>query len=344
MPQTSAKRHIQARTVLLAAGGAGLVAYIWHKSRAQAVAPAQVPPPSPPTKPEPPPLVESKVAIGQACAGQTANPAWPVLTQVNERLGGQQTPFSDLVQGVSHDDQNWYFSQQYKLWRVPLMDNLYAPTQAVSSKDLRAGLLPPNLSHIDHLGDLEYRDGELFVAGESNPNAILVFDAATLEFKRAMIASAQADMPWLAFTQGPKPLIVTSEFNASRLLFRDQATGELVSSVLLRCGNGNPTTIGRVQGGTVSPDGKLFLSSDDSPGGIYGIDLFSGVVSTFVATPRKERTLGARDEELEGLAWWDLGKGGQLHLVLCHSFHVPVLAKDGVSLRSYAVTPPQANV
>jgi hypothetical protein len=96
-----------------------------------------------------------------------------------------------------------------------------------------------------------------------------------------------------------------------------------VRAVQILDGNGNPTQLHAIQGGTFSPSGKLYLSSDDKSdtdrGRIYLVDVNNGRVQGMWMTER--HTGWSKYEEIEGITFWDSngtapGVTGQLHLML----------------------------
>jgi hypothetical protein len=199
--------------------------------------------------------------------------------------------------------------------------------------DLRAGLLPTALGRMDHLGDIDHFNGALFVPVEPPPCKIVRLDAKTLTFIDSMPV-AQADAPWCAVRDEDGTLF-SSEFNATRLYAYHLSSGRRWQVPFVDK-SGTPTRIGRVQGGTFTPGGRLFVAGDDVGGGIYGIDPETGVVESMTPVPRKQFVplVGARADELEGLTYWDRGTGTPLCQLVCHSGHV--FGDDPMSIRTFS--------
>ena len=99
----------------------------------------------------------------------------------------RQNGWSEELQGVSHDKDNWFFTQKGKLWKIPVTHNL---SDKITSPNPSKGILrvgiPSALSkkNYDHFGDLDCYKDYLFIPmeGNSSGQAIAVFKAADLSY------------------------------------------------------------------------------------------------------------------------------------------------------------------
>lgn len=259
-------------------------------------------------------------------------------------------PWSDEVQGITHDEDHWYLGQTSRLWKIPVGLDLAAaltadlPPAGVLSVPL-AGL---GLDDFNHMGDLDWYDGRLFVAlepreGVNRGSRVMVFDAGDLRF----IASAElpgqgGHAPWCA-VRPADGLLYSSSFNGvDRLhayafaLTNGGLTLRHEHDLPLRHKNGKPFTLREVQGGAFSPDSTIYLSSNadrlvtGGPSGAgfpvaslpaqRGVHVFRAD-GLHLKALRIDTELGTVGEEIEGLCYWALDTGtapgisGQLHVV-----------------------------
>lgn len=89
------------------------------------------------------------------------------------------------IQGVCHDDNNWFFSQTEKLWKFPVTHDL---NKKVTEADPDNGILMLDFKkylNTDkvHIGDIDYCDGYIFAPIENHGKPyIAVFSANDLSF------------------------------------------------------------------------------------------------------------------------------------------------------------------
>jgi hypothetical protein len=238
--------------------------------------------------------------------------------------------WSAIVQGVAHDDDNWYMASQYGLWKLPV-DH---PLDDHDTSWMRNVPIPPALwsAGYNHFGDPEFSGGGLYVPLEgSGPPQVLVYDSNLNLIANAELSPTGAtnEAPWLAIDPGTG-LLYTSNFeirpdNPIRVYRPRFGFGvgrallylDYVGNFVVRDEAGTPIYVRDVQGGAFSPSGHLYLVSD-----------VSGTVMGFDASGRRRSTLAVdytgwhSREELEGLTFWDLDSGrapnirGQLHLTM----------------------------
>ena len=182
------------------------------------------------------------------------------------------------IQGVAITDDWWFISQADRLWRFPIEADL---TQIdPDANGVRSVGFPRE--GVDHFGDCDAVDGHVYLAMEgTDPALIGVFDA-DLHF----VASAPVDPqglsnPWCA-VDPVTGLLYSSPFDTDHLdayeHHLDHGRFELrhTRSVTLRTADGDPIALRRVQGGSFTPDGRLYLTGDTRHGGIFGVDVASG--------------------------------------------------------------------
>ena len=86
--------------------------------------------------------------------------------------------WSDEIQGVCHDKENWYFTQNGNIWKFPLSYDL---NNTCKSENRSIGIYKNAYGH--RLGDIDYYNGYLFVpvTGDGNPY-IAAFRASDLSY------------------------------------------------------------------------------------------------------------------------------------------------------------------
>ncbi len=245
--------------------------------------------------------------------------------------------YSHKLQGVAHDSSHWYMTNRAKLWKIPVHRDLGVP----AAWSISVGI-PRQLGAYNHLGDLDYYDGRLYVPLEGSASAIGVFDADLNYVTHALLPNA-TDAPWCAINPIDGHLYTSSFHNSVVRKHRMTWSGNTltlthVASIALRDRAGRPLTLDRVQGGVFSARGHLYLVSDVAGQGIKGFDLETG---------RQQANIPVQfdrdDEELEGIDIWDLDGGqvpginGQVHLqMIDHHWW----SDDEFYFKHYRVTEP----
>jgi hypothetical protein len=263
--------------------------------------------------------------------------AFPDFVKSSEYPFRSSPGYTNKLQGVAHDSSHWYMTNKARLRKIPARCDLEGP-EACS----RSVGIPWQLRAYNHLGDLDYSGGRLYVPLEGSAPAIGVFDADLNYVTHAPLPEA-SDAPWCAVNPVNGHLY-TSSFRTS--LVREhrmtwsgaKLTLTPVASIVLRDGAGKPLSLMRVQGGVFSPRGHLYLVSDVAGQGIKGFDLETGRQEVTIPVP-----FNGDDEELEGVDIWDLDGGaipginGQIHLQMIdhHWF-----SDDDFYFKHYQVTEP----
>ncbi len=238
-------------------------------------------------------------------------------------------PWSEELQGVTHDATHWYLGQKEKLWKVPVGLDLGVP---MSADHLPAGVLSTPLAGLglgayDHMGDLDWRGGHLFVAleGPNLDSRVMVFDAADLRFIASAVLPGQGQhAPWCAVCPADGLLYSSGFDGVDRLrayAFELSPEGLALRhhhDLPLRHENGKALTLHGVQGGAFAPQGEIYLASNaDAQRGVH-VFRADGVRLDALPIETEFDTLG---EEIEGLCFWELdagvapGIGGHVHVV-----------------------------
>lgn len=135
---------------------------------------------------------------------------------------------------------------------------------------------------IDHLGDCDFWNGHLYVAMEgTNPPQIGVFDSDLELVDTAAVAEQGWSNPWCA-VDPLTSLLYSSPFDTDHLFAYEQSVDRNGLDLRpartgpLRANDGAPLELERVQGGTFTPAGRLYLTVDSEDGGIIGVDVDTG--------------------------------------------------------------------
>lgn len=272
----------------------------------------------------------------------------------------EETPYSgeceNNIQGITHDDNNWFISMTEELWKIPVGYDL----RHVNDSSQFPGVIHQRLSDYPllvqsgffHIGDLSYFsvNGQGYViapieAHSPQPHAIVLFRADNLQYVCHTVLPAYGDLGWVAVD--PRGVVyVSGDFDTKLKRYYAEwnqlpqalSLAEMPSVDLVR-EDGSPFDGGHTQGGVFSPSGEIFYFLS----GIFnghdpndGINVF--VVDNLSLTWRRVKQsyegddyqpfwyhfdTGSPDyEEPEGLTFWDLDDGrapgisGQLHVVM----------------------------
>ena len=90
--------------------------------------------------------------------------------------------FHEDVQGLTHDDNNWYFSQTWDVWKVPVMTNLDQDLDGVPGVLHRDLDDFPAFDDYSHCGDIGYANGFVFLplTQTGQPPLLVALDASDL--------------------------------------------------------------------------------------------------------------------------------------------------------------------
>ena len=262
--------------------------------------------------------------------------------------------FHEDIQGVTHDDDHWFFTQAKKIWKVPVGQDLAVDVSA------NPGTRILDITGVPGVGGAGYNHLGVLAIGISGggPQQLAIFRASDLGFVgKAELAADGLDS---AIGVAPDGRLFTqfahdnTQFNEYSLNWDDLdvplGTASLdlqfVARYQLKDVSGTPVEVPYLQGMCVSPSGTMiylangFMSTgcwgDDvgfteeelaALGGIRAVDL-----TTWTMEVKSSNGSGLFNyaflpgypncEEPEGLTWWDLEDGrapgisGTLHAIL----------------------------
>ncbi len=242
--------------------------------------------------------------------------------------------FHDDVQGVTHDGAHWYFTQTYKIWKVPVGVALH---QDLSSHPLVAVHdAEDDIEPFDHLGDPAHYGGYLVVPlqGQS-PKALAFFKASDLSYV-GQATIPFADAAWCAIDAGGRVYMSSYdekpdrmlEFEVGWSLLSEQVQVDLRAEHALTDLAGAPVHLQAPQGGDFSTDGRwLYYVGSVAPSWVGGIQVFD--TTTWEWIEHSELSSGLfqyyygelEGDEPEGICVWDLDGGqapniaGQMHVL-----------------------------
>ena len=96
----------------------------------------------------------------------------------------RQHSWSDKLQGVANDRDNWFFTQEVRLWKFPITHDLALDVKgAQPSRGILSAGMPSSLRGYNHFGDLDQAGGRLYIPVEGkSPPVLAVFRASDLGF------------------------------------------------------------------------------------------------------------------------------------------------------------------
>jgi hypothetical protein len=338
-------------------------------------------------------LLVSLCAFGilvPASAGDWSEPFEGYYLFLGDKPHVESTWWSGDINGIAHDDNNWYVADQKVFWKIPVSCNLalldylhcdlFNGTCNVCPEIQHNAIsLIPELSNAgyDHFGDLDYYsyngEGYLIIPVENGPfPCIAFFYASNLSFAAyAYLYYQEGHAPWCAINHA-NGTIYSSAFDDTgfkkyRLNWEQVSSAnrglialDLPEVTLFRNSQGDPISLGSIQGGELTDSDRLFYLLS---GYVKGSSPYDGICVFDVSTGNmvSHSTIGvdpfnfefypgpsshgeADYEEPEGLTIWDLdskpsgstgGITGQLHVVLLNSYDGPFATAE-VYLKHYS--------
>ena len=196
--------------------------------------------------------------------------AWWGYTNHGASVDDRVTSWSEEAQGITHNDTHWFVTNKWYIFRYPKQARLSS-----RSWDLRKPL-PPSC---EHFGDPTWHDGSLYVPVErcagpngsagaphrSAPNGddrIYVYDAE-LNQMRYGVLNHQRQASWVAVD--PRTgLIYSSDFNTGSIQVYSGVPAQraMVPEFTVSL----PHYVRGIQGGVISQNGNLYLSTNDTTG------------------------------------------------------------------------------
>lgn len=251
------------------------------------------------------------------------------------------------VQGVTHDTTHWFITQanddnpsEQALWKIPVGHDLASvdPNDVGVTRLLISDVQELAQEGYWHFGDLSYCNfdgkGYLVIPVEFGCHAIAIFRADDLSFvDYFQICAMQASASWCAvdlegylYSSDYYDVSIIKKYEANWAEVKTGGSLNLknVDNITLLDENGSPLTLQHVQGGVISPSGRLLYVVAD---GIHVFDTQSWRrvrQSTNGKMPFNYEFHPSfpKYEEPEGITIWDLddgrapGLGGQLHVFM----------------------------
>ena len=256
------------------------------------------------------------------------------LNEISKYPNDRELNWTNEVQGVSHDDDYWYISQQKRLWKIPVGHDLNKDVKKNDPQlDIKSIPIPHTLSkNYDHFGDIDCFDDFLFVPLEKTDSKrtarIACFHASNLKLIGSTLVTLQKNhASWCAVNKADN-LLYSSTFDASVIfayeytIRNNSFSLRLNHKLNLKNGNGSKFKLKGIQGGVfanLSGNTILFLSSnDDSTRGVNAFEVSTGKRIDYKKIDSDFFTVG---EEIEGLTFWDLDNNkapkikGQIHVI-----------------------------
>lgn len=284
-------------------------------------------------------LAESGLAIGKTVFSLRGDlDRWPVsgsLRTVGRALRDPRMPewikrekeyanedWTASCQGVATDGTSWYFTSNDD--GAPGVYHLSSTMGVVGKRSI-----PRTVA--GHVGDVDYFEGRVYVALE-HPTQFAVFDRSLGAQGTRAVSTPDGHFSWCAVNPW-NGLLYTSAWNGADALYAfDRSTGARRDTEDIALDG----SVNRVQGGTFSPNGRIYLASDDKSGaaGIHGFGLPTGRRLGFI--PIEIHQGFPKYEETEGIGFGlmtSLGHPTVVHLVLLDQDAI----SDDIYFKTYEV-------
>lgn len=262
----------------------------------------------------------------------------------------RENGWSHELQGVCHDNSNWFFTQNGNLWKFPIGHDL---NNKVTSANNSKGIYKVSTSY--HLGDIDHYQGYVFVPVSNKTARICAYKAdkltltATSYMKKAN-GEYHNDCGWLAINPNSGFLYTSDgELNSNSpiLIYKINMTAlkqgkdflTYHSCLTVRDNDGSILKRSCMQGGCFDNENHLHINNGSWKGNANnsgGISVFSVVQNPVKNsnTPIYRLTHSNQDrdfryqfnsigEEPEGITYWDLDENnkapyirGQLHAIM----------------------------
>lgn len=234
--------------------------------------------------------------------------------------------FSDDLQGITHDANNWYLTRNAtNFWKDTATNGIIAK-QAVTNINgdppIRYWLPDPwYAAGFRHYGDLVYVNGLIYTSMDNNGDVagVGVWNTNLNYIGFNYLPNWRGSFPFIAYNSRDGLFYTVTNASGPTTVKAYQITvwGNSVTIQERRSFTlmSNVPSNAWIQGGKISSHGNLYVTvgGGDGPSGVYMIDVVNGFVQTFFY-----QYMGNIDE-LEGLDLWDLdadqrlGAWGQIH-------------------------------
>jgi DNA-binding beta-propeller fold protein YncE len=198
--------------------------------------------------------------------------------------------WAEGVQGIAHDDSNWFIAQTTTIQRIELTTNL----ATVGGGSSVAGI-PSEMPGYNHFGDIDQSGGFVFapVQGPGKAPAVAVYLAQDLSFWGwTEVPGLPSDGgAWLAYRPGTDTLVLSASsvngnsplyeyaINWNELIFNRGSFLSFSNNIYLYDRQWNTPTHNTMQGGAFSPDGQMLYVSNGY------CDTSIGYISAFYTPP-----------------------------------------------------------
>ena len=169
------------------------------------------------------------------------------------------TDWSEEFQGLSHDQQYWYFSRRGGILKF---DKQYRKINQVG--------IPQQFrqQQYNHFGDCDHYQGHIYVPLEHESfidPAIVVFDSnLTLAWSGKLATSGQRHAPWCAIHPWNGHVYTSEDDQVSSLYVYERQTLNFLGQFQLYDAHGRIETLSSIQGGCFSSNGHLYLTSGNT--------------------------------------------------------------------------------
>lgn len=280
---------------------------------------------------------------------------------------------SNNIQGITHDENNWFISMTEELWKIPVQYDLrHVNTSSQYPgiiQRLLSDILPLAQANFYHIGDVSYYKGYVVAPVEAHtpqPHAIVLFRGNDLQYVGRAELTGYQDLGWVAVDPDGY-VYVSGDFTTSINKYAmnwtevpsQQPNLTFIAQINLIDEYGAPFLLGHTQGAVFSKSGRLFymlsgiFNDHDQNEGISVFD--TKTWGRIKQSDNSDNCIGEGPffcnhfdpvfgtlDEPEGITIWNMDNGrapgikGQLHVVMLDNDIPP--DDDDVTLYHYINT------
>ena len=259
-------------------------------------------------------------------------PASLFFKHLSDYPSDRETGWSEELQGLTHDDNNWFITQRDRLWKISVDVDL---NSSIDGPDPDRGIfnvpIPPALKNYNHMGDPDHFDGHLFVPVEKSDSTktarIACFDADLNFIDSALLPDQGNHASWCAVNPADGFLYSStfddvSALNAYQFFIEAGRFRVQLHHTANLNERARAMSLSGIQGGVFSfedEENYLYLSSNDDDS--RGVHIFRWPEGRRIQTISIPTEILAFGEEMEGITYWDLDDGqapgirGQVHVL-----------------------------